>query len=129
VSPEELIDVARTAREHAYCPYSDFAVGAAIETEQGRVYSGCNVENVSFGLSICAERVAAFAALAEGDRQWRALAVVSSDGSVPCGACRQVLAEFADPELRIHTATPDGRYRTQTLGDLYPNPFKSPLVQ
>lgn len=129
MSPEELISVARAARERAYCPYSNFPVGAAIETEEGRVFDGCNVENVSFGLSVCAERAAAFAAVTAGERMWRALAVVTADGSAPCGACRQVLAEFADPSLPVYVATPDGVYRTLTLADLFPHPFRSPLVQ
>jgi cytidine deaminase len=129
VRPEELIEVAAAARQRAYCPYSDYGVGAAIETEAGEVYSGCNVENVSSGLSICAERTAAAAAVAAGDRRWRALAVVTADGSMPCGACRQVLAEFADPEMPIYVATPDGAYETVTLGELFPHPFCSPLVQ
>lgn len=129
MTPEELISVAIAARERAYCPYSNFAVGAAIETEEGRVYDGCNVENISFGLSVCAERSAACTAVTAGERRWRALAVVTADGSTPCGACRQVLAEFADPTLPVYLATPDGEYRTLTLGDLCPHPFRSPLVQ
>ncbi|HOG48889.1 MAG TPA: cytidine deaminase [Anaerolineae bacterium] len=129
MSPEELVEVAIAARAHAYCPYSDFAVGAAVETEAGRVYSGCNVENVSSGLSICGERAAVFAAVSGGERMLRALAVVTADGSMPCGACRQVLAEFAGADLPIYIATPDGAYQTLTLGELLPRPFSSPLVQ
>lgn len=129
MTPEELVDVARAARTRAYCPYSEYPVGAAIEGAEGRVYSGCNVENVSSGLSICAERAAAFAAVAGGDRKWRALAVVTVDGSMPCGACRQVIAEFAEPEMPIYVATPDGAYETVTVGELFPRPFESPLVQ
>lgn len=129
MSPEELIAVARAAREQAYSPYSSYAVGAALETEEGRVYSGCNVENVSSGLTMCAERTAVCSAVAAGDRKWRALAVVTSDGAMPCGACRQVLAEFGDPEMPVYVATLDGAYQTLALGELYPHPFCSPLVQ
>ncbi len=129
MSPEELVAVAIAARQRSYSPYSQYAVGAALETERGRVFSGCNVENVSSGLTMCAERTAACSAVAEGERTWRALAVVTADGSMPCGACRQVLAEFAEPELPVYVATPDGAYQTLTLGELYPHPFKSPLVQ
>jgi cytidine deaminase len=123
VTPEALVAVAAEARQRAYSPYSGFAVGAAIEVEGGAVYSGCNVENTSYGLTVCAERVAALAAVSAGGRVWRAMAVVSGDGSPPCGACRQVLAEFAGPELPIYLARPDGRYRRWTLGDLFPQPF------
>ncbi len=123
MSPEELIAAARAARERAYTPYSRFPVGAALETEAGQVYTGCNVENASFGLTVCAERTAAFAAVCAGDRAWRALAVVSGDGSSPCGACRQVLAEFAGPGLPIYVARPDGSYQRWTLGELLPHPF------
>jgi len=129
MSPEELIEVAKAAREHAYCPYSNYAVGAALEVADGRVYSGCNVENVSSGLTVCAERAAVCTAVAAGDRRWRAMAVVTSDGAMPCGACRQVLAEFGDPEMPIYAATPDGAYETLALGELFPWPFRSPLVQ
>ena len=129
MSPEELIAAALRAREQAYSPYSGFPVGAALETASGQVYTGCNVENVSTGLTICAERAAAMAAVCAGERSWRALAVVTSDGSMPCGACRQVLAEFAWPDLPIHVATVDGHYRTWTLGELYPEPFRSARVR
>ncbi len=129
MSPEELIAIAKAAREHAYAPYSNYPVGAAVETAEGRVYSGCNVENVSSGLTLCAERTALCAAVAAGERRWRALAVVTSDGAMPCGACRQVLAEFGDPDMPIYAATPDGNYQTLTLGELLPSPFRSPLVQ
>jgi cytidine deaminase len=129
LSPEELVAVALQARERAYCPYSGFAVGAALETQDGGVYTGCNVENVSYGLSMCAERTASFAAVCAGGRAWRALAVASEDGSPLCGACRQVLAEFAGPELPVYLARPDGSYRCLTLGELFPHPFSSSSVK
>ncbi len=125
---EELIAAAGAARERAYSPYSHFLVGAALETEDGQVFTGCNVENVSYGLTVCAERAAAFAAVCSGKLAWRALAAVSADGSPPCGACRQVLAEFAGPDLPIYAARPDGSYRRWTLGELLPQPFRSAEV-
>ena len=129
MTPEALVAAAAEARARAYSPYSRFAVGAAIETQSGRVYTGCNVENVSYGLAVCAERTAAFAAVCAGERAWRALAVVTEDGSPPCGPCRQVLAEFAGSSLPIYLATPDGTYRRSTLGELFPEPFSSPRVR
>lgn len=125
MTPEELIATAAQARERAYSPYSGYAVGAAIEAESGRVYTGCNVENVSYGLCICAERTAVFAAVCAGDRSWRAVAIVTNDGSPPCGACRQVLAEFAGPGLPVYLAAADGTYRRTSLGELLPSPFSS----
>lgn len=126
--PEELIGVAAEARRRAYAPYSGYAVGAALEGASGQVYTGCNVENVSYGLTTCAERAAIYAAVCAGERAWRALAVVSADGAPPCGACRQVLAEFADGELLVYAATLDGRYRTWRLEELLPEPFRSEKV-
>src|SRR5262245_20426069 len=89
-----LINAAQAARRHAYEPYSGFAVGAAVQTASGHVFAGCNVENASYGLTICAERAAVCAAIAAGHKQLTAVAVVTSGGHAPCGACRQVLAEF-----------------------------------
>jgi cytidine deaminase len=97
---DELIRAALDAQQRAYCPYSNFPVGAAIRTASGKIFQGCNVENVSYGLTICAERVAACAAVAAGEREFTDIAVVSNGGASPCGACRQFLAEF-NPNLRI----------------------------
>lgn len=97
---DELIHAALDAQKRAYAPYSNFPVGAALRTASGKIYQGVNVENASYGLTICAERVAASAAIAAGDRDFAAIAVVSRGGVTPCGACRQFLAEF-NPSLRI----------------------------
>jgi cytidine deaminase len=97
---DELIRAALDAQQRAYCPYSNFPVGAAIRTASGKIFQGCNVENVSYGLTICAERVAACSAVAAGEREFTDIAVVSNGGASPCGACRQFLAEF-NPNLRI----------------------------
>jgi cytidine deaminase len=97
---DELIRAALDAQQRAYCPYSNFLVGAAIRTASGKIFQGCNVENVSYGLTICAERVAACSAVAAGEREFTDIAVVSNGGASPCGACRQFLAEF-NPNLRV----------------------------
>ncbi len=91
---QRLIDAACDARLHAHAPYSEYKVGAALETDAGEIFTGCNVENSSYGLTICAERVAVCTAVAAGHRQFTAIAVATSNGGTPCGACREVLAEF-----------------------------------
>ncbi|MGQ9531538.1 MAG: cytidine deaminase [Desulfotomaculales bacterium] len=123
-SPEELLALARAMRERAYAPYSGFRVGAALACADGTVYGGCNVENASFGLSICAERVAVFRAVADGRRSFVALALVGSgpDPVYPCGACRQVLHEFA-PDLTVVVAGDRGEYRECKLEDLLPRAY------
>lgn len=122
---EDLIRVASLARERAYAPYSKYKVGAAIRTKRNKIHSGANVENVSYGLTVCAERCAAFAAVASGEvKDWDAIAIViDGDGlPSPCGACRQVLAEFS-PDLRVVLATTGGLRGATTLRDLLPDPF------
>ena len=121
---EALVAEARSARANAYAPYSRFAVGAALLCESGRVYSGANVENASYGLTICAERAAAFAAASAGERRFLALAVATDAPSPtpPCGACRQVLREFAE-DLSIYLAGAAAAIETQTLAALLPHPF------
>lgn len=121
---ETLAARARSAREKAYAPYSNFAVGAALITESGEIFSGCNVENASFALTICAERVAVSAAVLAGYRKFAAIALVADteDPVLPCGACRQFLAEF-NTALRIHCAGRRGVCRDFLLSDLLPLPF------
>ena len=119
-----LLEQARLAREKAYAPYSRFAVGAALLTEDGEIITGCNVENVSYGLTICAERVAAFTAVAAGRKKISGLALVADlpEPPTPCGACRQVLAEFA-PEMWILCAKLEGKQRIIRLTELQPEAF------
>ncbi|HEX9270421.1 MAG TPA: cytidine deaminase [Candidatus Limnocylindria bacterium] len=122
---EDLIRVASLARARAYAPYSGYRVGAAIRTKRNKIHSGANVENVSYGLTICAERVAAFVAVNAGEtKDWDAIAIVVDGDRVPspCGACRQVLAEFS-PGMRVVLATTGGLRSATTLADLLPDPF------
>lgn len=120
----ELVRLALEARRHAYVPYSRFPVGAAVLAADGRVFTGCNVENASYGLSCCAERVAVFRAVSEGVREIAAIAVAAdTPGPVsPCGACRQVLAEFG-PDARVILANCAGAVRATTVRDLLPGFF------
>jgi cytidine deaminase len=120
---DPLVTAARAAQQQAYAPYSHFHVGAALEAEDGRVFVGCNVENASYGLTICAERSAVCAAVAAGVRRFRRAVVVSESDppAAPCGACRQVLAEFG-PGLRIDGIGPKGAV-TWTMEQLLPAAF------
>lgn len=121
---QRLIDAALKARQQAYAPYSKFPVGAAVLTEEGQVFIGCNVENASFGLTNCAERAAVFAAVAAGHRQFAAVAVATEGGYSPCGACRQVLAEFSDDlPILIIDARSEGRVEEVSLTELLPRRF------
>lgn len=122
-SDAALIAAAARARGGAYAPYSRFRVGAAVRTAGGTVYTGANIENASYGLSHCAERVAIHKAVSEGHRRLEVIAVVADGTSpaMPCGACRQVMAEFG--VRRVIVATPAGRRRIRTLGQLLPEPF------
>jgi len=119
----ELVSAARQVRENAYAPYSRFQVGAALRTASGRIFCGCNVENLSYGLTVCAERAAVFAAVAAGETKFEAIAIVADSGTpvTPCGACRQVMAEFSS-DLKVCSANlQDQRYET-TIAELLPRP-------
>ncbi len=118
----DLVALGREAREKAYVPYSRFAVGAALRAKSGHVYTGCNVENASYSLTICAERVAIFKAVAAGEREFDALAVVSETVAPPCGACRQVLAEFG-LDIKVIVAGVSDEGEVHTLRDLLPSAF------
>jgi len=119
---DQLIKQAIEVRENAYAPYSHYKVGAALQTTNGTVYTGCNVENASYSPSNCAERTAIFKAVSEGDRDFEVIAVVTIDGGTPCGLCRQVMREFA-PNLTVIIGDVDGNYRVFSLPDLLPHSF------
>lgn len=122
---ETLLAEAKKAREHAYAPYSRFPVGAALMAEDGTVYSGCNVENASYGVTNCAERTALFKAVSEGKRRFVALAVVAdTPGPVsPCGACRQVMSELCPPDMKVYLANLKGDLKITTVEKLLPDAF------
>jgi len=123
----DLIDLAREARKSAYAPYSGYAVGAAVRGADGRVFVGCNVENISYGLSICAERAAIFSMICDGVREISEIAVATKDGGTPCGACLQVLLEFRPDAaaVRVRCAGDDGQEQVFSLRELIPHGFVS----
>ena len=118
-----LIATAELAKKNAYAPYSKFRVGAALMTVDGDIFHGCNVENSSYSLTICAERNAVFQAAAKGKRKFKAIAIISDDKGLitPCGACRQVLAEF-NPNMEVILASAGGKKMITTLSALFPVP-------
>jgi cytidine deaminase len=120
----DLVEKAREARERALAPYSGFKVGAAIAARDGRIYTGCNIENASYGLSICAERVALWKALSEGAQDFQMMAIVSDAETLtsPCGACRQLLWEYCG-NITIHLHSLKGLQAEHQLSDLFPFPF------
>jgi cytidine deaminase len=128
MNAEELIQVALDARTRAYAPYSGYAVGAAVLTAGGEAVPGCNVENAAYPSTICAERVALTAAIAQGARRFTALAVVTRNGGSPCGACRQVMLELG-PDMLVYIADENGAYRTTTVRDLLPDGFDNARLQ
>ncbi|TWT66099.1 Cytidine deaminase [Allorhodopirellula solitaria] len=118
-----LVQAAISARNHAYAPHSHFYVGAAVLLHGGRIVEGCNVENASYSLTQCAERVAVTTSVAEGHRNFRAIAVASVGGAMPCGACRQVLAEFG-MDMAVYTVDViDGEQKMRLLSELLPDAF------
>ena len=123
---EQKIDLVRIAvqvRKWAYAPYSNYQVGAAVLTDSGRIYDGVNVENAAFPVSICAERTAIFKAVSNGERKFEAIAIVTKDGGMPCGSCRQVMAEFS-PEMLVIVANSKGKITAEKkLSDLLPGAF------
>ncbi|ARC85523.1 cytidine deaminase [Clostridium argentinense CDC 2741] len=122
---KELVKTAIKAREKAYVPYSKFKVGAAVITEDGSVYEGCNIENASYGATNCAERTAIFKAVSEGHREIKVIAVVGdmSTFTTPCGICRQVIAEFASKDLKIIIIKNEDEYVVKNLEDILPGAF------
>jgi cytidine deaminase len=118
----KLFQQAIEAREYAYSPYSNYKVGAALLTATGKIYKGCNIENVGFTSSVCAERTAIFKAVSEGETDFVAIAVATSNGGAPCGVCRQVMREFSS-DLTVIIGNIEGEYLVLTLSDLLPYSF------
>lgn len=126
---EALIAAARAAREHAHAPFSNFRVGAAVRAASGRIFTGCNIENATYGLTICAERVAVFNAISEGEHGFEAVAVVADTDVLtpPCGACRQIIWEFCG-NVEIVLANVNSRLTTYRMSELLPHPFDSTFL-
>ena len=124
-SPYKLLEAAAKARHNAHAKYSKFSVGSALLTEDGSVFLGCNVENASYGLTICAERVALTSAVTAGHKSFQAIAIVADKLAAPCGACRQVLAEFCKDDFPIYIASANDytSFKTHPLGKLLPERF------
>lgn len=125
ISPGELVSMALKAQQQAYVPYSHFHVGAAVLADNGRIYTGCNIENASFGATICAERTAIAKAVSDGARRILAVAVSSdSEGPTqPCGICRQVLSEFCSADMPLYLSNRNGEYKAFAFQELLPNQF------
>ncbi|MFS0822661.1 cytidine deaminase [Bacillus sp. 1P02SD] len=122
---EALINEAKKARELAYVPYSKFKVGAALLTEDGKVYHGCNIENAAYSVTNCAERTALFKAVSEGDKKFAAIAVVADTERPvpPCGACRQVISELCQPDTKVYLSNLKGDIQEITINELLPGAF------
>lgn len=126
---DKLIAAAKAARENAHAPYSNFRVGAALRAKSGRVFTGCNVENATYGLTLCAERVAVFKAISEGERGFDAIAVVADTERLtpPCGACRQILWEFCG-DIEVLAANLKGKAKSYRLAEIFPDPFDASFL-
>jgi cytidine deaminase len=125
----DLIAAALAVRERAHAPFSKFKVGAALEDSSGRIHSGCNVENATYGLTMCAERVAIFKAISEGAREFTRIVVAADSDSLtpPCGACRQLLWEFCG-DIEVILVNPRGARESMRLKDLFPRPFDASFL-
>lgn len=125
INRENLIKAAMEAKEHAYAPYSNFRVGAALLTKEGKIYQGCNIENAGYTPTNCAERTAFFKAVYEGERNFEAIAVNgdADDYLYPCGVCRQVMAEFCTPDFKVFVSKKNGEYLEFTLAEIFPGAF------
>ena len=128
--PDQLVEAALAARAYAHAPFSKFRVGAALEDDAGRVHTGCNVENATYGLTICAERVAVFKAVSEGARGFRRIAIAADTETLtpPCGACRQILWEFCG-DIEMVLANLQGKTETLRLKDLFPRAFDASFLK
>jgi cytidine deaminase len=124
-----LTEAALAARSNAHAPYSHFLVGAALEADDGRVFTGCNVENATYGLTVCAERVAIWKAISEGARKFQRIAVAADTDVLtpPCGACRQILWEFCG-DIEVTLVNPRGKTETLRMKDLFPRPFDDSFI-
>lgn len=122
ITAEALVNHALQARQRAYAPYSEYAVGAAVLAADGTVIHGCNVENASYGATICAERVALTTAVAQGKRTFLAIAIATENAGSPCGICRQVMAELG-PQMTVYISDENGNFRTTTVSELLPDSF------
>jgi len=127
--PDPLLDAALAARQNAHAPFSNFRVGAALEDSLGRIHTGCNVENATYGLTLCAERVAVFKAISEGVREFTRIAIAADSEKLtpPCGACRQILWEFCG-DIEIILVNPHGATETLRLQDLFPRAFDASFL-
>jgi cytidine deaminase len=126
----KLLEAALAARDYAHVPFSKFKVGAAIEDETGRIFTGCNIENATYGLTICAERVAVFKAISEGARKFTRIAVAADTDVLtpPCGACRQILWEFCG-DIELTLVNLQGKTETFRLKELFPRPFDASFLE
>ncbi|KAJ53866.1 cytidine deaminase [Clostridium tetanomorphum] len=125
INYKELIRKALDGRKKAYVPYSKFKVGAAVLTSEDKIYTGCNIENASYGATNCAERTAIFKAISEGEKDIKAIAIVGSEEELtyPCGICRQVISEFAMDDIKIIIGKNENEYVVKTLGEILPGAF------
>ena len=128
ISYQDLIKLAIQARTQSYCPYSGYAVGAALLCKDGTIYTGCNIENASFSPTNCAERTAFFKAISEGQREFASIAIVGGKSELeecyPCGVCRQVMAEFCDEDFEVVCGRSSDAYKVLKLADLLPKSFR-----
>lgn len=126
----ELIEAAKNVREKAYAPYSNFKVGAALRTKEGKIFTGCNVESASYGLTVCAERVAIWKAVSEGETEFETIAVVADTHELtpPCGVCRQIIWEFCG-DVPVLFANLEGKNETVTMSELLPRAFDTKFLK
>lgn len=129
--PQDLLDAAASVRLNAYAPYSDFQVGAAVRAASGKIYAGCNVENIAYPVGTCAEAGAIAAMIAAGDRQITEVAVIAAGTNpiTPCGGCRQKLQEFATGDVKVTMATTNGAVKTMTIAELLPGAFDTSQME
>lgn len=127
----ELIEAAIEARERAYAPYSNFRVGAAVRTKSGKIFTGCNVESASYGLTVCAERVAVWKAVSEGEKEFAEIAVVAGteELTTPCGVCRQIIWEFCGGDVSVTFANLKGAVETMQMKELLPRAFDTKFLK